>query len=97
MIGCPTSIDRKGEKIKRMRVYQEYQRQGFGQIILQKLTEAAKQQGYTELCLDTLPQNIPAQKLYEKYGLTSEHIVEAVRKVMGRKNNITSPSYPAAK
>lgn len=55
-------------EIKRMRVYQEYQRRGFGQIILQKLTEAAVLMGYTELCLDTLLQNIPAQILYEKKG-----------------------------
>ena len=52
-------------EIKRMRVYPEYQRRGFGQVILKKLMEVAAQLGYTELCLDTLTQNIPAQKLYE--------------------------------
>ena len=66
-------------EIKRMRVYQEYQRQGFGQIILQKLTEAAVLMGYTELCLDTLLQNIPAQQLYEKNGF-----VRAGQKRIGR-------------
>ena len=72
----------RGE-IKRMRVHQDYQRHGFGQVILQKLLEAAVQSGYTELCLDTLAQNIPAQKLYEKFGF-----VQVRRKKLGRLNMV---------
>lgn len=68
----------RGE-IKRMRVHPDYQRRGFGQLILQKLLEVAAQLGYIELCLDTLAQNIPAQELYEKFGF-----VQAYRKKLGR-------------
>ena len=66
-------------EIKRMRVYPEYQRQGLGQIILLELLAVAAQLGYTELCLDTVIQNVPAQKLYEKHGF-----VRTSQKKMGR-------------
>jgi len=72
----------RGE-IKRMRVHPDYQRYGFGQLILQKLLEVAAQLGYTELCLDTTAQNIPAQRLYEKFGF-----VQVRRGKMGRLNVI---------
>jgi ribosomal protein S18 acetylase RimI-like enzyme len=65
-------------EIKRMGVHPDYQRQGFGQLILQKLLEVAAQLGYTELCLDTTAQNIPAQRLYERFGF-----VQARRKKIG--------------
>ena len=68
----------RGE-IKRMRVNPDYQRQGFGQLILERLLEVAAQSGYKELCLDTLAQNMPAQKLYEKFGF-----VQVRRKKLGR-------------
>ena len=68
----------RGE-IKRMGVHPDYQRYGFGQVILQKLLEVAAQLGYTELCLDTTAQNTPAQKLYEKFGF-----LEVCRKKLGR-------------
>ena len=57
-------------EIKRMRVLPEYQRRGFGQIILNQLEEKAFQLGYTELCLDTTTKQIAAQKIYEKNGFT---------------------------
>jgi ribosomal protein S18 acetylase RimI-like enzyme len=57
-------------EIKRMRVLPEYQRRGFGQMILNQLQEKAIQLGYTELCLDTTTLQIAAQKMYEKNGFT---------------------------
>ena len=67
-MGALKKLSTTRAEIKRMRVYPDYQRHGFGQIILQRLMETASQLGYTELCLDTLLQNTPAQKLYEKHG-----------------------------
>lgn len=60
-------------EIKRMGVQPEYQRRGFGQLILEKLIDTALRLGYTELYLDTTAQNIPAQKLYEKHGFIQTH------------------------
>ena len=58
-------------EIKRMRVLPEYQRRGFGQIILNQLEAKAIQLGYTELCLDTTTLQIAAQQMYEKNGFTA--------------------------
>jgi GNAT superfamily N-acetyltransferase len=58
-------------EIKRMRVHPDYQRRGFGQIILKELESRARQLGYTELCLDTTTLQIAAQKMYEKNGFTA--------------------------
>ncbi|HLI91823.1 MAG TPA: GNAT family N-acetyltransferase [Ktedonobacteraceae bacterium] len=55
-------------EIKRMRVYPEYQRRGYGQIILSELEARARALGYRVLHLDTAIVQIPAQKLYEKNG-----------------------------
>jgi ribosomal protein S18 acetylase RimI-like enzyme len=72
-IVCMGAFRRKSDtlaEIKRMRVLPEYQRRGFGQIILNQLEEKAFQLGYTELCLDTTTKQIAAQKIYEKNGFT---------------------------
>lgn len=70
-IVCMGALKKKSDsmaEIKRMRVHPDFQRKGFGQIILNNLEEKARQFGYTELCLDTTTKQIPAQKLYEKNG-----------------------------
>jgi GNAT superfamily N-acetyltransferase len=54
-----------------MRVLPEYQRRGFGQIILNQLEAKAIQLGYTELCMDTTTLQIAAQQMYEKNGFTA--------------------------
>ena len=72
-IVCMGAFRRKSDtlaEIKRMRVLPEYQRRGFGQIILNQLEEKASQLGYTELCLDTTTLQVPAQKIYQKNGFT---------------------------
>ncbi len=55
-------------EIKRMRVYPDFQGQGYGQIILDELERRAKTAGYTILHLDTSVVQIAAQKLYLKNG-----------------------------
>jgi ribosomal protein S18 acetylase RimI-like enzyme len=72
-IVCMGAFRRKSAtlaEIKRMRVLPEYQRRGFGQIILNQLQAKAIQLGYRELCLDTTTLQIAAQKMYQKNGFT---------------------------
>ncbi|OHA32243.1 MAG: hypothetical protein A3B09_02460 [Candidatus Taylorbacteria bacterium RIFCSPLOWO2_01_FULL_43_83] len=59
----------KGE-IKRMRVLPQFQRQGFGQAILDVLEKEAIARGYKTLCLDTTIIQIAAQIMYLKNGYT---------------------------
>ena len=59
--------DEKGE-IKRMRVLPQFQRQGFGQVILDVLEKEAVKRGYKTLCLDTTILQVAAQKMYLKNG-----------------------------
>lgn len=61
--------DEKGE-IKRMRVLPQFQRQGFGQAILDVLEKEAVKKGYKILCLDTTVLQVAAQKMYLKDGYT---------------------------
>ena len=70
-IVCMGAFRKKSDtlaEIKRMRVLPDFQRRGFGQIMLNKLEEKAFQLGYKELCLDTTTKQLPAQKFYEKNG-----------------------------
>ena len=70
-IVCMGAIRKKSDtlaEVKRMRVYPEYQRMGFGQQILNKLEERAIQLGYTQLCLDTTTRQTAAQNFYQKNG-----------------------------
>jgi ribosomal protein S18 acetylase RimI-like enzyme len=72
-MGAIRKVSAKRGEIKRIRVRQDCQRQGYGQTILLKLMEIAAKLGYTELCLDTLTSNVPAQKLFEKCGFVESH------------------------
>jgi len=55
-------------EVKRMRVHPDYQRRGYGQLILEELEARARTLGYQTLHLDTSTLQIAAQKLYEKNG-----------------------------
>lgn len=55
-------------QIKRMRIHPDYQRRGFGQLILSALEVRARTLGYKVLHLDTAVVQVAAQKLYEKNG-----------------------------
>lgn len=67
-MGAFRKVTTQCAEIKRMRVGSEYQRRGFGEEILLRLLKVATGMGYTELCLDTTEQMIPARRLYEKHG-----------------------------
>ena len=58
----------KKTEIKRIRVHPDYQRKGFGQIILGNLEKKAAKRGCKILQLDTTDKQIPAQKFFEKNG-----------------------------
>jgi GNAT superfamily N-acetyltransferase len=55
-------------ELKRLRVRQDRQRRGFGQAMIAKLIQRARELGYREVILDTLPDNLPARRLFEKCG-----------------------------
>ena len=55
-------------EIKRIRVHPNYQRQGFGQKILEQLESAARSLGYNQLELDTLEDQISAVQFFQKNG-----------------------------
>ncbi|MGE7828241.1 GNAT family N-acetyltransferase [Paenibacillus sp. NPDC093718] len=51
-----------------MRVHPDYQGKGYGQKIYENLETKANELGYKKLHLDTTAKQLPAQKLYEKFG-----------------------------
>lgn len=57
-------------ELRRMRVDPDFQRKGYGQIILDALEKRAKELGYKVIQLDTSVKQIPAQKFYIKNGYT---------------------------
>jgi ribosomal protein S18 acetylase RimI-like enzyme len=65
-MGALQNVDNYTAVIKRMRVHPDFQRKGYGQAILDKLTHKAKELGYKSLRLDTLSSNVLAQQLYKK-------------------------------
>ena len=61
-----TTADRA--EIKYMRVAPEFQRRGFGRVVLTVLEERAIELGYTTLHLDTAARQKAARRLYESNG-----------------------------
>lgn len=55
-------------EVKRMRVHPDYQGNGYGQKIYECLKVKANELGYKKLHLDTTTKQLPAQRLYEKFG-----------------------------
>ena len=72
-MGALHKVSENRGEIRRIRVRQDYQGQGYGSKILAELIERARELDYTELCLDTLADNAPAQGLFEKGGFMEMH------------------------
>lgn len=64
--------DSKAE-IRRMRVHPDYQRQGYGARILEKLEERARKREVTQIVLETNEHLKAAQNLYEKHAYEETH------------------------
>ncbi len=67
-MGALRKVSSSLAEIKRMRVHPHWQRQGLGQLFLDRLQMRAIELGYTKLCLDTSLQLTAAQALYRKNG-----------------------------
>ncbi len=57
--------------ITNIAVHPEFRRTGVGSALLRRLIEIAKAQGITKMTLEVRKGNIPAQKLYGKYGFAA--------------------------
>ncbi len=60
--------------ITNIAVHPEFRRSGAGSRIIEKLLEVCRLNGIKGLTLEVRNSNIPAQKLYEKYGFRAEGI-----------------------
>ncbi|KKT34617.1 MAG: GCN5-related N-acetyltransferase [Parcubacteria group bacterium GW2011_GWA2_44_12] len=69
-MGALRKVDEKTAEVKRMRVKNQYQRQGIGSMMLESLIQRAKELGYKKLILDTSERQSGAKRLYEKYGFS---------------------------
>lgn len=67
-MGAIRKISDEIAELKRMRVHPDFQRQGFGQWMLEALEKRAKELGYKRIQLDTTVKQTVAQYLYEKNG-----------------------------
>ncbi|GLX00875.1 GNAT family N-acetyltransferase [Microtetraspora sp. NBRC 16547] len=61
-------IDDETAEMCRLRVHPEFQRRGYGAMILERLEERARELGYRVLRGDTTLQQGAAVELYRKYG-----------------------------
>jgi ribosomal protein S18 acetylase RimI-like enzyme len=60
-------------EIKRIRVQPDCQRRGYGEVMLKRLIEVARELGYEKLRIDTMTTNTRAQQLFKKAGFTFSH------------------------
>ncbi len=67
-MGGVRRVDADVAEIKRMRVRPEFQRQGIGTAILERLESTDRRLGFRTLVLDTTELQIPAQRFYERHG-----------------------------
>jgi ribosomal protein S18 acetylase RimI-like enzyme len=64
-MGALRRIDGTSAEVTRMRVHPDHQRCGYGEAILARLEQRARELGYRGLQLSTTVAQVAAQKLYE--------------------------------
>uniref|UniRef100_A0A7C4W3V2 Ribosomal-protein-alanine N-acetyltransferase n=1 Tax=Geoglobus ahangari TaxID=113653 RepID=A0A7C4W3V2_9EURY len=62
-------------KILSLAVRKEFRRRGIGSMLLEKAIESSKEKGKKRLLLEVRISNIPAQKLYKKYGFKTINVL----------------------
>jgi len=55
--------------VREVNVSSQYRRQGFGQMMMERIMDESRQKGATKLVLSTYPEeDDPANRLYKKLG-----------------------------
>ena len=72
-MGALKKISDEIAEIKRMRVYPDYQRNGFGQMIYDELEQRARAKDFKKLVLDTTSPQKASQAFYLKNGFAETH------------------------
>lgn len=67
-MGGLKKLDGERAEIKRLRVHPSYQKLGYGQQLLTQLEQRAIELGFRSLYLDTLTNQLGAQKLFQNNG-----------------------------
>jgi GNAT superfamily N-acetyltransferase len=67
-MGGLKKVDDTTAEIKRLRVHPDYQKKGFGQLLLNKLEQRAVNLGFTQIYPDALSNQYGAHKLFLKNG-----------------------------
>ncbi|REE91342.1 acetyltransferase (GNAT) family protein [Paenibacillus taihuensis] len=67
-MGGLKKLDEYTAEIKRLRVHPDYQQNGYGQRLLTKLEERAKELGFRHIYLDALTNQLGAKKLFLNNG-----------------------------
>ncbi len=72
-VGCVAlrPLDAQTAEMKRLYLQPAVQGQGLGRILAERVIEDARQLGYAQMLLDTLPMMQSAQALYAKLGFRS--------------------------
>jgi putative acetyltransferase len=72
LVGCVgfKHLDTTTAEVKRLYVQPAFRGQQLGEQLMLLLTEATRQLGYQRLVLDTVPQTVFAQGIYQRMGFT---------------------------
>jgi putative acetyltransferase len=72
MVGCVgfKHLDATTAEVKRLYVQPAFRGHKLGEQLMQVLTDTTRQLGYQRLVLDTVPQTVFAQSIYQRMGFT---------------------------